>query len=257
MLTDIRARWPEKGKFVIDRPVGLKEYTFLHFITEMQIIINGERITAKPGACIFYAPDQPQYFCSDKDIVHDWFHADARLSALLQKYNIKENTLLYPQNSEVITACIYKLEREFFGNRPYRQCKIEAVLNDFLITLSRLLLEQGQNTVSNTDIALMRNIRDAVFSAIALDWTVESMAQLAGISESRFHSKYKSVFGVSPINDLIIARINFAKNKLLHSDKKISEIAFEVGYKNEYHFIRQFHKIVGVSPGSFRKHNKV
>lgn len=42
MLTSIRARWPEKGGFVLNRPVGLKQYTFLHFLTEVQIEIDGE-----------------------------------------------------------------------------------------------------------------------------------------------------------------------------------------------------------------------
>jgi len=257
MLTDIRARWPEKGGFALNRPVGLKEYTFLHFITEVQIKINGQWVTAKPGACIFYGLDQPQHFCTEKDMVHDWFHADNRLGALLQKYNVKENMLIYPQDSDVVTAYIYKLEKEFFGNRLYRQQKIEATLHDFFITFSRLLLEQEQSVVSGTEIRRMRDIRNQVFASIESDWTVRSMAQMAGISESRFYSKYKRVFGISPMNDLIIARINSAKNKLLYSEKRISEIAFEVGYKNEYHFIRQFHKSVGISPGNFRKHNKV
>ena len=83
--------------------------------------------------------------------------------------------------------------------------------------------------------------------------TVKFMADGVGLSESRFFSVYKSFFGISPMDDLINARIDLAKNLLSGSDKKIYAIAQELGYAEVTHFIRQFKKRTGISPSKYRK----
>lgn len=71
-ITDIRHDWPEKAGFTLVRPTGIEIYTFLHFMNSVEIEINREKVTVRPGACIFYAPDEPQ-----------WFHSDSNLHAQL------------------------------------------------------------------------------------------------------------------------------------------------------------------------------
>lgn len=71
-ITDIRHDWPEKAGFTLVRPTGIEIYTFLHFMNSVEIEINREKVTVRPGACIFYAPDEPQ-----------WFHSNSNLHAQL------------------------------------------------------------------------------------------------------------------------------------------------------------------------------
>lgn len=66
-ITDIRHDWPEKAGFTLVRPTGIEIYTFLHFMNSVEIEINREKVTVRPGACIFYAPDEPQWFHSDSN----------------------------------------------------------------------------------------------------------------------------------------------------------------------------------------------
>ena len=73
-ITDIRHDWPEKAGFTLVRPTGIEIYTFLHFMNSVEIEINGEKVTVRPGACIFYAPDEPQWFHSDSNLTHNWAH---------------------------------------------------------------------------------------------------------------------------------------------------------------------------------------
>jgi len=73
------------------------------------------------------------------------------------------------------------------------------------------------------------------------------------LSESHFFALYKKNYGLSPMRDLINARITAAKNLLMFTDKKISEIAEKTGYSNPYHFSRQFKQITGITPIAFRK----
>ena len=85
------------------------------------------------------------------------------------------------------------------------------------------------------------------------EWTVELLAEKSRLSPSYFQGIYKKTFGISPINDLIEARIKKAESYLLSSNKKETEIADLCGYNNLEHFIRQFRRQRGISPSDFRK----
>ncbi|MBQ1935624.1 MAG: helix-turn-helix transcriptional regulator, partial [Clostridia bacterium] len=72
------------------------------------------------------------------------------------------------------------------------------------------------------------------------------------LSRSRFSVLYQKIFHVSPIRDLIRARIERACYYLSSGTQSIPEIAELCGYQNEYHFIRQFKEETGMTPGAFR-----
>ena len=48
-------------------------------------------------------------------------------------------------------------------------------------------------------------------------------------------------------------RISHAKRMLKGTDKKVYEIAYEVGYSDSKYFQRVFKEVVGVSPGEYRQ----
>ena len=48
-------------------------------------------------------------------------------------------------------------------------------------------------------------------------------------------------------------KLEEAKRQLLDTDKKIVDIAKELGYSNTQNFIRFFSKYVGMTPGKYRR----
>lgn len=44
-----------------------------------------------------------------------------------------------------------------------------------------------------------------------------------------------------------------AKEKLIGSDKTVSQIAYELGYQYSQHFNRMFKRAVGMSPSEYRR----
>jgi AraC-like DNA-binding protein len=52
-------------------------------------------------------------------------------------------------------------------------------------------------------------------------------------------------------------RIRRARDLLLRSDRRISDIAHEVGFENAFHFSTRFRKATGQSPREFRRRPKV
>ena len=123
-----------------------------------------------------------------------------------------------------------------------------------------LLARADKSSVS--DLSAMRykeqflGIRAAVHANYTADCRVEDMARLANMSMSRFFTIYKQIFGISPQKDLNNSRLQRAKIMLSNSSYSVEKISELVGFNNQYHFIRQFKKSTGMSPGQYRKMQK-
>lgn len=254
IVQKIRHDWPENAGFLISRPQGLQEYTFLHFLTPVTIRIGDALIEAHPGACIFYSPGTAQWFYSSVPLVHNWMHADSAMSSLLQQYNIPEDTLLYPSSTDFISELFHQMEVENLSELPYRQPLSDLLLQQFLILFSRDIHgNTAACSLAPRTRETLKHIRQQILSFPEKPWTVQSMAALAHLSTSRFHTLYRHLFGTSPMQDVISARINRAKHYLAQTQHPISAVAELSGYSDPYHFIRQFKTITGLTPGKFRK----
>jgi len=83
------------------------------------------------------------------------------------------------------------------------------------------------------------------------------MAADVSMSRSYFQHIYREVFGVSCMTDVISGKIEKAKEILSETACTVSQVAAMCGYENEEHFMRQFKKIVGVTPTGYRKKGAV
>jgi AraC-like DNA-binding protein len=84
------------------------------------------------------------------------------------------------------------------------------------------------------------------------DLSIEVIADIAGLSTRSLQRMMKK-HGLS-YNDLLNeARQHYALEKLNTPSTKISDIAFQLGYKDAAHFTRAFKRWTGVSPSVYRK----
>ncbi|MGH7806308.1 MAG: helix-turn-helix transcriptional regulator, partial [Candidatus Binatia bacterium] len=87
----------------------------------------------------------------------------------------------------------------------------------------------------------------------AFDWTLESLASGVGISRSKLADRFAHFVGQPPMQYLARWRMQLATRLLAERDAKVGAVAAEVGYESESAFSRAFKKIVGTSPGAWRK----
>ena len=87
----------------------------------------------------------------------------------------------------------------------------------------------------------------------ASDWTIDGLAREAGLSRSAFADRFAGLVGVSPMQFLARWRMRLAARRLKTPGVSIAEAAIDVGYESEVTFSRAFKKIVGASPGAWRK----
>ncbi|MBQ8688475.1 MAG: helix-turn-helix domain-containing protein [Ruminococcus sp.] len=58
------------------------------------------------------------------------------------------------------------------------------------------------------------------------------------------------------LGDVIMSRIQYASNLLKHSEMSIEEIAEACLYSTSSYFVRQFKKIMGMTPDTYRNANR-
>jgi len=101
------------------------------------------------------------------------------------------------------------------------------------------------------DPQLRRALRE-MHEDLAHPWTVETLAARSGMSRASFASKFRSKTGSMPLDYLTKQRIALARS-LLREELPIAEIASRVGYESQISFARAFGRIVGTTPGAFRR----
>ena len=255
-ITQLRHAYPERAGFCLNRPNGYSDYTFLHFFNSVELRFGDRIIKTEPHAVILFNIGTPQYFKSEGDLVHDWMHFKGPLPEGFGEGGFGFDTVYYPRPHGMITQMIRELESEFYSDLPGKERLLQLKAEEFFIKLDRAVSCPPAAEISAETEKALRYLRGEMFSSPEIDWTVEEMAKRVAMSPSRIYPVYKKVYGISPIADLINARINSAKNMLSFGEEKVEEIAWSLGYQNTTHFIRQFKQKVGVTPAQYRKEQK-
>lgn len=254
MVTSARHRWNEPAGFVINRPVGVDSYTFLHFFTPTELRVGEKTVKTRPGACILYRPHTPQWFRSEQPLVHDWMHLSADAGREIERFSVPTDTVVYPPDCAFLTSGINEIELEIYGDRPNSAELADAAAVMLLIRFARACEEHPSACPVNPETrARMIRFRSELLARRGEQWSVERMAREVNLSPSRFYAVYRALFAVSPVNDLIRARIDAAKSALTCSDESIASLADRLGYANITHFSRQFRRHTGVSPREYAK----
>lgn len=79
------------------------------------------------------------------------------------------------------------------------------------------------------------------------------LAQVARLSLGHFFRTFRQSFGDPPLAYIAKRRIGRSQALMLSSNAPLAQIALECGLSDQPHFTRVFRKIVGVTPGLWRR----
>ncbi|MEN8156532.1 MAG: ATP-binding protein [Bacteroidota bacterium] len=105
--------------------------------------------------------------------------------------------------------------------------------------------EREDRFIARIHEVMTKNLSDERFG-------VEGLCTDLGMSRSQLYRKFKVLYEHGIRNYLITFRLHAAKQLLKESDLSVTQVAYEVGFKNLSHFSRKFRSVHGVSPGYFR-----
>lgn len=81
--------------------------------------------------------------------------------------------------------------------------------------------------------------------------TVAHLAELVGLSTSAFTRSFRELTGTSPYQYVKEARLHRARDLLLDGRHGVAEVGSRVGYASASHFIKEFRRRFGTTPGDF------
>jgi AraC-like DNA-binding protein len=132
-----------------------------------------------------------------------------------------------------------------------------SYLKIFLITASRLKTQQqpqaAEEMKDSKEPFILQKLKDAIEENFKTKHSPADYAELLYITPKALAKITKSHFNKtlsSLINDRIIIE---AKRELYLTDKTVKEIAYELGYEDEYYFSRFFKVNADVSPQLYRE----
>lgn len=121
---------------------------------------------------------------------------------------------------------------------------------------SNMVAELSKPQESILDDTFVLRLREIIQKHMAdSDFTVERIGEQIGMSRVQLYRKTKALTGVSPVELLRKSRIEKGKSLLEHTDKTISEIAYEVGFNAPSYFTKCFRDEYGISPAEARTDN--
>jgi AraC-like DNA-binding protein len=140
----------------------------------------------------------------------------------------------------------------------------EAVLERMSEMLFVEVLRRYVDSLPAEQTGWLAGLRDAhVGRALSLlherpaeAWTLEGLAGEAGLSRSSLHERFVHFIGQPPMQYLTSWRMQLAAGRLRDTDAKVLNVALDVGYESEAAFSRAFKRVVGVSPGAWRRERR-
>ena len=136
----------------------------------------------------------------------------------------------------------FKLQHIFDGKERNR------ALETLLLEICHMM---QQEAAEDQDVAAQAIAYMKVHYAQPIN--LEEMAEECGLSTSYFSKKFKEQTGEKYIDVLTDIRIREAQRLLGTTDTPVAEIVEEVGYCDDKHFRRLFHKVTGMNPLEYRK----
>ena len=249
---------------------------FLKDATGCKMRYGGKSYDYDEGTLVFLGPDQlielggydPKYVPKGYAIL---FHPDlligTDLGRKMQKYNFfsyssSEALHLSSKERKLILSSIEKIQFELEQNLDHHSkhlivSNIELLLDYCLRFYDRQFLTRevvNQGTIEKFEILLHEYLRTNLPQEMGLP-SVGYFAEKLHLSPNYFGDLVKKETGKSAQEYIQEKLIEVAKDRVFDSNKSVSEIAYELGFKYPQHFSRLFKNKVGLSPMEYRMMN--
>ncbi len=240
-----------------DLRYGLNNYDYeggsLIFLAPNQVIgENGDSYYQPQGLALIFHPDLIAGTSLGKNIGDYHFFS----------YAVNEALHLSEQERKIVEDCFAKIEYELHHaidkhSKPLIISNIELFLNYCSRFYDRQFITRDH--VNKGILERFEEILNSYFSSekpqtIGLP-SVSWCANELHLSTNYFGDLIKKEIGISPQEYIQSKLIHLAKERIFDTNKSISEIAYELGFKYPQHFTRLFKQKTGITPLDYRSLN--
>src|SRR5436309_1768186 len=154
-----------------------------------------------------------------------------------------------------VNVDLSKAREAYFHTKVLTKRQYRAMLRLLEIFGRHLSILSNQLAVESSSTEPLAVTRAKQFIARNQDNAIclATVAKAVNTSTFYFCKLFKRATGLTFTDYLARVRIEKAKTLLLERNRRISEIAYDVGFQSLTHFNRIFKKLVGASPSSYRR----
>ena len=157
-----------------------------------------------------------------------------------------------------LRATLSHLQDELDSKRPGERVVVTRLADILFIQAVRAFFGANPDASASGWLTAVRDRQIGPALAILHNephrpWTVASLARRVALSRSAFASRFASLVGEPPLHYLTRLRVSVACERLREGDERMNAIASSVGYDSTSALHKAFKRILGVTPGGYRR----
>ena len=111
-------------------------------------------------------------------------------------------------------------------------------------------------SISQADIRKIHQLSDYIAAHVSEPRTIAELSRVSGLSPKKLQLGFKVLFSKS-VNAFIRShKLEIARDLLHNTDKSVSEIVYEIGFRSRSYFSRIFSERYGMLPTDYRRQLK-
>jgi AraC-like DNA-binding protein len=184
---------------------------------------------------------------------NDWVQ---RMEFILQNASHRPGCILKNKTDKPLVASLVdSIIKEHTNQQLYYDKIIQQIVNTLIVVVARnIALKLPKNIKETTGEAvldILQYIQQNIFEPKKL--RTEQLSKHFGISLNYMGRYFKKQTGETMPQYISNYKLRLIEARLLHSDMRINEIAYELNFTDESHLNRAFKKHKGMSPSEYRK----
>jgi len=238
-----------------------------------KVFIRNSQVSFEPGDMFIFGSNAPHLILNDKEyynkkleseLIVIQFHHELYKNHLLKIPEFINIQKLFEQSTAGIkfsnifsTKLYHQIEQliEYSGIERFTQ--VFSALDKLQNELQYQLIDKFAVAYSDIEaVERIQKINRFLLQNYNRDILLKEVAEIACLNKSSFCRYFKKHFRKTFTQYLNELRIDYASKLLIEGSFPISRIGYEAGYNNLPYFIRQFNKIVGMTPTQYRESNK-
>lgn len=239
-------------KFTSDNPTGRLDYYLMYVVTgRVEVSFPNSVIDCGEGSLIVFPPKTRYTYTHSEEGLLEYVFVHFTGSAV-EEVLADCGILIHPETnyakcSDTLIARFQNMFDAFAKQDSLRDRDIGAILEQILVSLGRRILDEKYEKKKKLHKSLGR-----ILSEYSNPLTVSELAELEGLSVSRYNTVFREQFGLSPIKYITETRMSVACDLLTTTDMSISQIGTMCGYNDSHFFSKMFKNRFGVSPSDYR-----
>ena len=238
-------------------------YYELYYLRQGQMYISNHPYPLEAGDFVIIPPREVHvnHYRTNCVRINLYFRSKDLLSEDHPFYQAVTDTLFKPGVIHIPSAYRPSIDRLFEGmlqeetiNDIGTPSMMTGMFHLFLVSAARYGIRREAEAMVNIETSqeihmAIQYIREHYNQPITLD----SLADLAGLSTTYFSRKFHQVTGMGMKEYLTYVRLSNAEKELLSTRHSVTQVAMDCGFSNPNYFKDAFKKTYGMSPKAYRK----